>query len=65
MEIVFRIVVFGLISLFFTFGMQFRKKDWYYGGEKHDAKETRETGWKIFWGIFIGLNVLWGIGNNN
>jgi len=60
-----QIIIFGLIALFFTFGMVFRKKDWSYGGEHYDAKQTRNLGWQVFWGIFFVLMVLWGIGNNN
>jgi hypothetical protein len=61
----YQIIMFGLIALFFSSFMIFRKRDWSYGGELHDAKQTRNLGWQVFWGIFFVLMVLWGIGNNN
>jgi hypothetical protein len=64
-EIVFQIVFTGLISLFFTFGMPFARKDWTYGGTTHNAAETRANGRMIFVVLFVIMNVLLGIGNSN
>ena len=64
-EFVFQIVFTALIALFFTFGMPFAKKDWSYGGRTHNAAETRANGRLIFAVLFVVMNVLLGIGNNN
>jgi hypothetical protein len=64
-DFVFQIVFTAIVALFFTFGMPFAKKDWSYGGTTHNAAETRATGWTIFAVLFVVMNVLLGIGNNN
>jgi hypothetical protein len=64
-EFIFQIVATSLIALFFTFGMPFAKKDWSYGGTTHSASETRANGRLIFVVLFVVMNVLLAIGNNN
>jgi predicted CDP-diglyceride synthetase/phosphatidate cytidylyltransferase len=48
----------ALIALFFAGGMMFQRRDWSYGGNKYDRKETRQTGWFIFIVIFVVVLVM-------
>jgi hypothetical protein len=64
-DFVFQIVFTAIIALFFTFGMPFAKKNWSYGGKTYSASETRANGRLIFVVLFVVMNVLLAIGNNN
>jgi len=61
-ELLYAIIIFGIVAWLFSAGLMHKKEDWSYGTTSHTAKESRESGKMIFAAIFLGLLFLFAVG---